>query len=312
MFRSTLAHRAGLVAAIMIGAAAPALAADLTRDAYADPPAAANEPALEWGSGWYLRGDLGFAKENRPAITPELMPSPAKTKDLRSISFGGGYAFNKFLRLDTTLEFRKTHTMSGTGANVVCPYALTGLVSNDASRTPLGYAYNVNDTCTPHNSSKVSRWGALANAYVDLGTYFGVTPYVGAGLGFFSTTTKAGVNYTRTSDGQPYAADLTPVGTYPLVWLNPLNGAAINPQPGVAFGPQNWDRKTSRSSLKMAWALMGGFSYDISPAVKLDVGYRYLNMGTFRSLASPVTGQTVAIKSVAHEVRAGMRFMLDN
>jgi opacity protein-like surface antigen len=38
-------------------------------------------------------------------------------------------------------------------------------------------------TCIGHSDSEIRRWDLLANGYLDLGTWDGFTPYIGAGAG---------------------------------------------------------------------------------------------------------------------------------
>ncbi len=46
---------------------------------------------------------------------------------------------------------------------------------------------------------------------------------------------------------------------------------------------------------------MAGLSFDVFPHTKLDIGYRYLNLGTVQN-----------VRLDAHEARAGLRYMIDN
>ena len=74
------------------------------------------------------------------------------------------------------------------------------------------------------------------------------------------------------------------------------------------FGPTNWNRYMEKKSWGFAWNLMAGFSYDIQDNLKIDIGYRYLNAGTYTSmpgygvLRAPATGNITA-----QEVRVGLR-----
>lgn len=75
---------------------------------------------------------------------------------------GAGYQVNEFLRLDATLDGTPTTQYSG-------------VVSTT-------------------ESTKISAINLMANAYVDLGTYQGFTPYVGAGIGAADLTTSAAMS----------------------------------------------------------------------------------------------------------------------
>ena len=59
----------------------------------------------------------------------------------------------------------------------------------------------------------------------------------------------------------------------------------------------------------MAWALMAGLGFQLSPSVTLDVGYRYLNAGTNTLAVTPQTGASVKIPNVSQDVRVGIRLM---
>ena len=63
---------------------------------------------------------------------------------------------------------------------------------------------------------------------------------------------------------------------------------------------------------------MAGTSYDLSPNAKLDLGYRYLNMGSGTTVSTSLldctcgtVGQPLKIADLdAHEFRVGVRWML--
>jgi hypothetical protein len=101
-----------------------------------------------------------------------------------------------------------------------------------------------------------------------LASWSGVSPYVGAGVGF----AKLGVSGAN-------AYQLAGVAP-PAAIVDSVTGATY------AF---NYGKVLSKNYYNMAWALMAGFGYDINANAKLDIGYRYLNAGTYGAL-SPVTG----------------------
>ena len=99
----------------------------------------------------------------------------------------------------------------------------------------------------------------LANAYVDLGTWSNITPYVGVG---------AGVSFHRAS--APVVPDA--------------------------------------AQTKFAWAVMAGIGFGISENIKLDIGYRYVNLGR----ASGLLGAAPFRKNYdVHEARIGVRYLID-
>ena len=83
----------------------------------------------------------------------------------------------------------------------------------------------------------------MANAYYDLGTWAGVTPFVGAGL------------------GAAYTGPLRLPLFGGVRWL------------GIAAGRGQWG---------FAWALMAGLAYQVTPSLTLEASYRYLGLGNAR------------------------------
>ena len=122
----------------------------------------------------------------------------------------------------------------------------------------------------------------MANGYVDLGAWFGMNPYIGAGIG---ATRYSASNYVS----------------------EPL---PLNAQPG---GVRQTSVIGSGKGRNLTWGLMAGMTVGITHNLKLDAGYRYINMGTVKfNHIDPATGQVVArVKSkdiAAHEVRLGLRY----
>jgi opacity protein-like surface antigen len=123
----------------------------------------------------------------------------------------------------------------------------------------------------------------LANGYVDFGHWGGWTPYVGAGVG---------VSYN-------HVASLTDVGAGSTAWNGAGNG-------GLGWAPD----KTTGS---FAWAAMAGVSFDITHNLKLDINYRYLDMGD--AVSGPIkctescAAETQKYHLASNDVRIGLRYM---
>ena len=60
-----------------------------------------------------------------------------------------------------------------------------------------------------------------------------------------------------------------------------------------SLSEQNWNRTINSTTYGFAWALMAGFSYQITPSIAIDIGYRYLNGGSTRTLVNAQTGTTL-------------------
>jgi opacity protein-like surface antigen len=204
---------------------------------------APSEPDAET-KNWYLRGDVGVgfisAEPSLAVATPRASVSrggpPAEwafdkgaPPPFGMIDAGVGYRFNPWLRTDGTLEYRgggfrsRSRLVEATfGGTAEAAYADSGGVSSIVG---------------------------LVNAYLDLGTYWGFTPFIGAGAGFadnrVSGVTDRGVAYPS---GGPIAAS---AGSF-----------------------------AGGSKTSLAWALMAGLGFDLSPSLRLELGYRYLNYGS--------------------------------
>lgn len=151
----------GVVAALM--ACQTAFAADV----YQQEPAPAfidNAPEVQvqQASGWYLRGDVGYSfnKSRGADYLRTDSGSPVNysfTKKSVEDNFlygaGVGYQVNNYLRTDLTFDYMAKSKFSANG--------------------PLINGVN----------SSVRAYSLMANAYVDLGTYGRITPYLGAGIG---------------------------------------------------------------------------------------------------------------------------------
>jgi opacity protein-like surface antigen len=140
-----------------------------------DPPIVVDEAPefvpVEVGSGWYLRGDVGYSFDRTEA---DFSGIPGI--DVSRTRFGGGggvgYHFTDFIRGDLNLAFlaRDSFTFDD---------------EVDFARL------------------KAESWSGMANVYLDLGTYSGLTPYIGGGLGLL---------YTRNT----FEADIAGIGVFDL------------------------------------------------------------------------------------------------
>jgi opacity protein-like surface antigen len=304
-----------LAATLLLAGAGVAQAADLAPlFGQADEPEPA--PAYTLGSGWYLRGDVGYGDISATVIDATL--PPPKQKRGWDGDIGAGYRWTNWFRTDLTLGLHDGRHIDAQGGTVICPYQLSGLTTQGDNPINVGYAWSAQTgTCTGRQSVYLDQAEVLANGYVDLGTWYGLTPYIGAGVGAARVATSGSSAYYRTSDGGLYGADLTPNGNFPLVWINPQTGATLSPQPtvpgttrAVAFAPQNWKTSFHRTRYNFAWALMGGVSYAIDNHLMIDLGYRYLNDGALQSLPD-ANGRTVSRDIVTQEVRLGLRYEID-
>lgn len=311
MQRATLAIVFATALSFTAGAAP---AADLGPMVPLPPPI--TEPSVTWGTGWYLRGDIGWGQQTQAQLSADI---PAQTsKSTWEGDVGVGYKFNEWFRTDLTFGINNTQKNNLGGSTLyICPYQLTGL-TDQKTGFQTGYLWSSQaGTCTSGEQAKLDQADLLLNGYVDLGTWYGFTPYVGAGLGVARLEATGSLNYYKTSDGSVYDADLTPTGTYPETWIT-INGRQIYPQPTipgtntpVSFSKQNWGQTIKKVKYNLAWALMGGVAYNIDEHAAIDIGYRYLNNGSFKSLPGVTSAGGVSKTLSTQEVRIGLRYLID-
>lgn len=186
------------------------------------PPAPAIPVVVEEVGGWYLRGHIGVSNQKVRKLDNFLFDETVvvSEKDFdAAVFFGGGvgYQLNRWVRFDVTAEYRHDSKFNGFDS-----YTSFGGGTNDYSAKKKEYLF-------------------LANAYVDIGTWHGFTPYVGAGVGA-----------ARLSIGD-------------LLDVNVPNAGG-----GYAGTGTEWN---------LAWALYAGIGYQLTENWTVDLGYRYLNMG---------------------------------
>jgi opacity protein-like surface antigen len=151
--RVVMSRGLAVAAAALSLQAVAALAADMPRDLPL--PAAVAPPILDLNTGWYLRGDLGYNWGRLQGA--EAAPGFSNPTDNRlNGGFVGGLGAGiktRWLRTDLTVDYSVPQKYEGT---VAAP----------------------NDT-----TAKIGAFAALFNGYLDLGTWYGATPYLGAGAG---------------------------------------------------------------------------------------------------------------------------------
>lgn len=243
----------------MAGAAALALAPTLAKaaDMPLPPPPM---PFVEEVGGWYLRGDIGMSNQyvkklDSPAFTADVTVLEKGFDSAPILGIGVGYQFNSWFRADVTTEYRGAASFQGLDR-----YTLFGGGTNDYT-------------------GKKSEWLTLFNAYVDLGTWYNITPYVGAGIGATRNTIS---NFKDVN----------------------VNQAAV----GYSKSHSEWD---------LAWALHAGLSYKVTPSFIIDLNYRYTNLGDGSSgdllafdTGLPGVYNPIQFKDIySHDIRLGVRWM---
>ena len=203
------------------------------------------------GAGWYLRGDVGIGATRLGSAMSNDAPGTRLHTNRRmgtgmSLGAGAGYQFNSWLRADITIDHRFDTRYRGETRNAGADW---------------------------HHQGQMSATTMLANAYLDLGTWYAFTPYIGAGLGF--------------------------------------SAKRLN-QYEIATGGTTVATLKNRNRNDFAWALMAGVAIDTGANTSLDLGYRYLNLSHANTGITAGAGSVALRNLESHEFRAGLRWHFGN
>jgi opacity protein-like surface antigen len=172
------------------------------------PTLESGEEVVELGTGWYLRGDIGYVDYVKPEDVGFGLPGVTlldRERLDKTFSVGGGigYQFTSWFRADLTVDYRPAAEFSGTRP---FPTYDIGFVRDKAD---------------------FESTTGLVNGYVDLGYWAGVTPYFGAGIGV-SGNRFTNIRRDVFVGGVPAgSAVLSPHTTYNLAWAL-MAGVAVN------------------------------------------------------------------------------------
>ncbi len=267
-----------LAGVMALGVSAVAKAADFPVAAPPPPPPA---PELRGsvGGGWYLRGDIGVGSQGYDELDVKLNNAPViQTAGVTSFStISPDRSFAAFAGVGIGYQFNNWFRMDLTGEYRGASF--TG-------RDQLSYNFGIPINQTNNYRADVATFVGLVNGYIDLGTWNCLTPYLGAGIGF--------ANHS----------------------VNGLTDNGINQAVGSPFANVSYAYGDTGSKTNFAWALMAGVAYDVTSSLKLDIGYRYLNMGDGPTiglaganglLVNP--SSSVRFKQIdSHDIRIGMRW----
>jgi opacity protein-like surface antigen len=225
------------------------------------------EPVPLAVGGWYLRGAIGMSNQRLDNLEYQYFEAPGYATEwinkgdfssAPTFSLGAGYKFNDWFRADLTGQYR-------------------GKADFYASQRVFD---SINDRVYGDDyTARKSEWLFLANGYVDLGTYKGITPYVGAGIG----TSRNTISGFR---------DIN----------NDLNAS------GFAGTDSQWN---------FAWALHAGVGFRVTENLIFDLGYSYVDLGnatTARAYNSnpnetPRDNDGFKFKNItSHDVNFGIRY----
>ncbi|MER9427795.1 outer membrane protein [Mesorhizobium sp. M0408] len=238
------------LAAVVLMPLTPALGADYDPPVYVDQ--APDYVPVEVGSGWYLRGDVSYLvqksfKDEDFAFTPASFD---EKEDPIFASIGFGYHFNDYLRADLNVGY------------------LPG------NKIDVGY----NDGTTVASATlKNYAFSGILNGYVDLGTYVGITPYLGAGVGVAQSKRRLSASYFTDN------ADPT----------------------------DDFVRHDNKTQYSFAYTLNAGLAYQVSKNVSVDLGYQYFSAPDAEYVtAESLTSFPIRKGINNHQVKVGLRYDL--
>jgi opacity protein-like surface antigen len=245
-------------------------------------------PAPMEFNGWYLRGDVGVGIS---ANAPNLYNSPNPAAG----------APNTYYSVVPTQSFNNSTISASTTFDLGVGYQfnnwfrvdVTGEYRGGSNFQSLYELYDFGNTGTGPTQladfyrGDISSWVGLVNGYVDLGTWNCITPYVGAGVGVARNTLSG-----MTDQGEVTIGGFTgPSGGY----------------------------FSDGSKFNFAWAVMAGLDFDVTQNLKLELGYRYLDLGKYSSGGSNCLGTcgggvpnyVVSKNDLAYnDFRIGLRWMI--
>ncbi len=246
--------RQAMLASLVVSGAGAAYAADMSYPPVEPAPPPVVYQQDEAYGGWYIRGDVDYHWSDFRGANYTLYNAPGSSNDfdfgdLRgapSLGLGVGYQITRNLRTDVTGDY---------------------WFKSDFTGQTSGFCGN--DPCVSVDKTKFSALLLLANAYVDIGTWHGITPYVGAGIG------GAWIKWDDLNNTDD-------------------NGTTIHK------GGKGW---------RFSYALMAGASYCLTDNLKLDGGYRFSKIEGGRMFDYNNGGGPGYDKGMYnHEVRGGLRY----
>ena len=245
-----------IAGAVALASSSAALAADLP----------VQVPYVSVESGWYLRGFIGMSNQQFSNLSHPSFATAAQFTWLDNGGFdsapfygvGVGYQWNNWFRTDVTGEYR-----GKAGFRALDRYFNATFFTNDYTATK-------------------SEWVGLFNAYFDLGTWWTITPFVGAGFGFAYNQ----IDHFRDTN--------------------------------VIAGGGGWAAAGSKTNL--AWAVHAGASYRASSSFAIELSYRYLYLGDAQTgtlvnldpllvSGNPLAPMTFN-RIYSHDVMLGVRWLL--
>jgi opacity protein-like surface antigen len=275
----------------------------------------------ELGSGWYIRGELGFNLNGNQDVSSYGNPALATLYDNNytdgmNYSVSAGYQLNRFLRVDAGLgrlagsDFSSSELMTEDDGNGIRDFP-TEVLPGDPNPCngwgefidlATGTTYIGDDfitNCVQSDTAEYDVTFGMANVYVDLGSYYGFKPFVGAGVGIGRVSWRQeldAVICTPRADGvrvegcRAYGTGDQPDPNEPYT------------QPGIVDSGVNY---------RLGYTVSAGVGYAVNPNVTVEALYRYMNFGGPSLSSTGTTGSMLADNGYGtHQVNLGLRYAI--
>ncbi len=147
-----------------------------------------------------------------------------------------------------------------------------------------------------------SAWNGTVNGYIDLGTYAGFTPYIGAGVGLLYSRTK--FRWSAFCESDEFVGEI--VDFQQTTRSFQCHGLATGDEPGESIRQST----STTSELQPLYTLNAGFAYKFNENISIDVGYQYMSSPDFTSYTISTAGLSKNEGLDAHQIKVGLRYDL--
>ncbi|MBO6816458.1 MAG: hypothetical protein JJ891_16505 [Rhizobiaceae bacterium] len=284
----------GSLAAFVLGSAGLVQAGDYG-SGYVSKTPSGGYTDVEFGSGWYIRGDISYNIDGRSDQGYEVLPgtggpTAVDYDDGIGARIGFGNYVTPNLRMEVTAEGLFNSEYGGVSGQTFQGSRDTpgGTVTFDGNGVVTGStdpAFTPGDNVGAISGSEsldgsYSATAFMVSGYVDLASMGNLTPYVGGGVG----VGQVRINESRT-------------------WT-------CNPSPDETCGfPSGQTLTTNYEKWRLAYRLSAGAAYRIDDKMSIDVGYSYSDFGGDDIEYSD--GSSVDMDGFAvHQIHAGIRYDL--
>ena len=275
----------------------------------------------ELGSGWYIRGELGFNLNGNQDVSSYGNPALSTLYDNNytdgmNYSASVGYRLSRFLRVDAGLgrlagsDFSRSELMTEDDGNGIRDFPTEVLPTDPnpcngwgefidlgTGTTYIGDDFITN--CVQTDTAEYDVTFGMANVYVDLGTYRGFTPFIGGGVGI------GRVSWRQELD----AVDCVPRADG--VRLEGCRAYGVGDQPGPNEPYTQPGIVDSGVNYRLGYTVSAGVGYAVNPNVTVEALYRYMNFGGPSLSSAGTTGSMLADNGYGtHQVNLGLRYAI--